>query len=91
MFTIDLSIRNTAFPVSLQRKEAEDAEALYQEILTAMGSNNPDTILELKSEDKVEKKVAVRVSEISAIQMSQKDGTATGSGRPPGFVALTEQ
>jgi hypothetical protein len=51
MFTIDLSIRNTAFPISVQRKSTEDAEAVYQLILAAMRTGNPD-IIELKCEGK---------------------------------------
>lgn len=90
MFTIDLSLRNTAFPVSVQRKSAEDAEAIYQLILAAMRSGNPD-IVELKCEGKTEKKIAVRASEISGIQILQKDGATTSSGRAPGFFALTAE
>lgn len=87
MFTIDISVRNTAFPISVQRKSPEDAEAVYQLILAAMRSNNPD-IVELKCEGKTEKKIAVRASEISGVQVIQKDGVSTSSGRAPGFFAL---
>ncbi|MDJ0737431.1 MAG: DUF3107 family protein [Nostocaceae cyanobacterium] len=73
LFTIELGVKNIPLNVFVQRKEAEDAEALYQEILTAMSSQEPNKILELKSEDKTQRKVAVRVSEISAVQISQKD------------------
>ncbi|BAY22775.1 hypothetical protein NIES2100_25380 [Calothrix sp. NIES-2100] len=90
MFTIDLTVRNTAYPLSVQRKSAEDAEAVYQLILAAMRSGNPD-IVELKCEGKTEKKIAVRASEISGVQILQKDGVTTSSGRPPGFVALTTE
>lgn len=90
MFTIDLTLRNTAFPISVQRKSAEDAEAIYQLILAAMRSGNPD-IVELKCEGKTEKKIAVRASEISGIQIMQKDGATTSSGRPPGFFAVTAE
>ncbi|MBD2169597.1 hypothetical protein H6G04_35170 [Calothrix membranacea FACHB-236] len=90
MFTIDLTVRNTAYPVSVQRKSAEDAEAVYQLILAAMRSGNPD-IVELKCEGKTEKKIAVRASEISGVQIMQKDGVTTSSGRPPGFVSLTAE
>lgn len=90
MFTIDLSIRNTAFPISVQRKTAEDAEAVYQLILAAIRSGNPD-VVELKCEGKTEKKIAVRASEISGVQIVQKDGVAVGGGRPPGFAALTAE
>lgn len=87
MFTIDLTVKNTAFPVSVQRKTAEDAEADYQRVLTAMRSGTPD-IIELKCEGKTEKQVAVRSSEISGVQLTQKEGSATGAGRPPGFFAV---
>ncbi|MEH2282930.1 MAG: hypothetical protein V7K90_16640 [Nostoc sp.] len=90
MFTIDLSIRNTAFPISVQRKSAEDAEAVYQLILAAIRSGNPD-IVELKCEGKTEKKIAVRASEISGVQIVQKDGTAIGGARPPGFFAVAAE
>ncbi|MBF2063444.1 MAG: hypothetical protein IGS39_03280 [Calothrix sp. C42_A2020_038] len=90
MFTIDLTVRNTAFPVSIQRKSAEDAEAVYQLIITGMRSGNPD-IIELKCEGKTEKKIAVRASEISGVQVTQKEGSAVGTGRPPGFFAVTAE
>ena len=90
MFTIDLTLRNVPFPVSLERKSEEDAEALYQEILAAMGSGKPE-ILELKSEGKQEKKIAIRSSEISGIQMTQKEGSGASAGRQPGFFALTPE
>jgi hypothetical protein len=89
MFNIDLTVRNTAFPLSIERKSAEDAEEIYQTILTAMRSGKPD-ILELKSEGKTEKKIAVRATEISGVQISQRDGATAGGARPPGFFALTE-
>ncbi len=90
MYTIDLSIKNTAFPVSIERKSAEEAEDLYQKIVGAMRSGIPE-ILELNSEGKIEKKVAIRASEISGVQILQKDGVTTSSGRPPGFVALSAE
>ncbi|WP_017317921.1 hypothetical protein [Mastigocladopsis repens] len=90
MFTIDLTVKNTAFPISIERKSAEDAEAVYQVIVAAMHSGNPD-IVELQSEGKTEKKVAVRASEISGVQLTQKDGSAAGTGRPPGFFAIAAE
>ncbi|QXE22984.1 hypothetical protein B6N60_01672 [Richelia sinica FACHB-800] len=55
-----------------------------------MRSGNPD-IVELKCEGKTEKKIAVRASEISGVQIVQKDGAATSSGRAPGFFALAAE
>jgi len=89
MFTIDLILKNTPFPLSVQRKSAEEAEAVYQEITGAMRSGSPDMV-EITCDQKTEKKVAIRASEISGVQMSQKTGTSAASGRPPGFFVLAE-
>jgi hypothetical protein len=90
MFTIDLTLKNTPFPVSVQRKSAEEAESVYQQILEAMRSGSSD-IVELTCDYKTEKKVAIRASEISGLQMSQKDGTSAAGGRPPGFFSLSAE
>ena len=87
MFTIDLTVKNTPFPVSVQRKEAADAEAVYKQILEAMRTGQPE-IIELTCDRQLEKKVAVRASEISGVQMSQKDSAT--AGKTPGFFSLTE-
>ncbi|BAZ04923.1 hypothetical protein [Calothrix sp. NIES-3974] len=89
MYTIDLTVRNTPFPVSIQRKTAEDADAVYQLVMTAMRSGSPD-IIELKCEGKIEKKIAVRASEISGVIVSQKEGVSGTGTRQPGFFVLNE-
>ena len=48
MFSIDLTVKNTAFPISIERKTSEDAEAVYQLIVAAMQTGSPD-IVELTS------------------------------------------
>ena len=90
MFTIDLTVKNTAFPASIQRKTQEDAESVYQLVLSAMRSGNPD-VIELECEGKVEKKIAIRANEISGVQVTKKEGAATGSGKTPGFFAKTSE
>lgn len=89
MFTIDLTLKNTPFPLSVQRKSAEEAESVYQQILQAMRSGTSE-IIELTCDRKTEKKVAIRASDISGLQMSQKDSTSAAGGRPPGFFTLAE-
>ncbi len=89
MFIIDLTLKNTPLTLSVQRKSEEDAKAVYQQILDAIQSGNP-VALELTCEQQTEKKIGVLVSEISAVQISEKSGTAAASGRPPGFFALAE-
>ncbi|HEY9638332.1 MAG TPA: hypothetical protein V6D14_33390 [Coleofasciculaceae cyanobacterium] len=88
MFTIDLTLKNTPLPLSVQRKSAEEAEATYQEILNAMRSESPQ-LLELKCDHQPDKKIAVLTNQIGAVVVSQKSGAA-GAGRVPGFFALTE-
>ena len=87
MFTIDLTLKNMPFPLQVQRKSQEEADAVYQQVLAAMRSGSSD-ILELTCDRQKEKKVAIRTNEISGVQVSQKDSTSTG--KPPGFFALTE-
>jgi len=88
MFTIDLTLKYTPMPLSVQRKSAEEAEATYQEIIKAMRSDSPQ-ILELKCDHQPEKKVGVLSDQITAVVISQKSGAA-GAGRTPGFFAMAE-
>jgi hypothetical protein len=85
MFTIDLTLKTNPVSLSVQRKTTEDAEALYQQILTAIRSGSSE-ILELTCDRQPEKKVAILSDQISAVQISQKSGSAA-SGKPPGFFA----
>ncbi|WAL60332.1 hypothetical protein [Thermocoleostomius sinensis] len=89
MFIIDVTLKNTPVALSVQRKSADDAKALYRQILDAMQAGSPK-ILELTCEQQVGKTVGILVGEISAVQMSEKSSTAAASGRPPGFFALAE-
>jgi len=88
MFTIDLTLKNTPVPLSVQRKSAEEAEATYQEILKAMTSESPQ-LLQLSCDHQADKKIGVLSNQIGAVMVSQKSGAA-GAGRTPGFFALAE-
>ena len=62
MFNIDLTLKNTPFPLSVQRKVAEDAEAVYQKLLQAMQSGSTE-VVELTCESQTEKKeIIIKVS-----------------------------
>lgn len=89
MYIIDLALRNTPAMLSVQRKEKDGAEALYQQVTDAIKTGNP-VVMELTCDQQVGKKFAVLVSEISAVQLSEKSGSGMGSGRVPGFFAMTE-
>ena len=85
MFSLDIILKDTSLPISVQRKEAEAAEALYQQILTAMRSPNAE-LLELTCEKQEDKKVAVYSDRINAVIMDKKSG-GSAEGRVPGFFA----
>ncbi|MDB9514053.1 hypothetical protein PN499_22905 [Kamptonema animale CS-326] len=87
MFTIDIIVKSTPVSLSVQRKSADDADVVYQQVLEAIRATQPQ-VLELTCEKNPEKKVAVLSSEISAVVVSQKSG-ASATGRSPGFVTLT--
>ena len=89
MFTIDLSLKNNPLPLSVQRKTIEGAESLYQEILAALRAGSSE-ILELTCEKMPDKKIAVYINQIIAVQLSQKSG-ASPSGKAPGFAALVSE
>ncbi|HIK54293.1 MAG TPA: hypothetical protein IGS37_03910 [Synechococcales cyanobacterium M55_K2018_004] len=91
MFIIDIALKNTPSMMSVQRKDAEAAKALYREVLEAMQNTASKVVLELTCEKQPDKKIAVLVSEIAAVQVSEQTGPGTTSGRPPGFFAMATE
>ena len=84
MHIIEISLKFTPMPMSVQRKEAEDAEAVYKQVLEAINTGSP-SVLELNCEHQTEKKLALLTSEIAAVQTYEKSGATTG-GKRPGFA-----
>ena len=85
VFTIDIVLQNIPLPISVQRKEAEAAESLYQEIQEAMRSSS-ENLIELTCDKDEDKKVAVKANLISAVSVNKKSG-GMAEGRVPGFFA----
>lgn len=85
MYIVDVTLKNTPLSLSVQRKSAEEAEAVYKEVMEALTSGQ-SRVIELTCDRQVGKKIAVLSSEISAVQMAEKSG-ASASGKPPGFFA----
>ena len=81
MISINVTLKYSPMPVSVERKETVDAEALYAQITTAMRSPTPE-LLELTCEKQTEKKVAIMSDQISAVILSQKDGS-NAAGKTP--------
>jgi hypothetical protein len=85
MFTIDIVLQDIPLPISVQRKELEAAEGMYQKIMEAMGSGSTE-IIELTCDKDEDKKVAVKGNLICAISLNKKSG-GMAEGRVPGFFA----
>ena len=88
MISINVTLKYSPMPVSVERKEAVDAEALYAQLTAAMRSPTPE-LLELTCEKQTEKKVAIMSDQISAVILSQKDGS-NAAGKTPGFFNLAQ-
>lgn len=81
MFVIELSLKLSPMPISVQRKELEAAQSLYQEIRSAM-QHSERQLLELRCEKAEEKLVTLLSSEILAVQIYEKSALGAGSKRP---------
>ncbi|MEO0542049.1 MAG: hypothetical protein AAFZ80_14460 [Cyanobacteria bacterium P01_A01_bin.105] len=90
MYIVELTLKHTALPMTVQKKSEEDATATYNSALEALKTGNP-VILELTCEKQEGKRVSVLVSELAAVQVYEKSGSASSSGRSPGFFALTAE
>ena len=86
MYTIEVTLKKVPAPVTVQRKELDDAEALYQELLKTLRGENSG-LVELTCEHQTEKKAAFLGSEVLAVQVSGKGGATASGRRPPGFLA----
>lgn len=86
MQIIEISLKLTPMPISVQRKETADAEAVYQQVVDAINTGSPK-ILELTCEHQPDKKVSLLTGEIAAVQLYEKSGMASG-GKRPGFAFM---
>ncbi len=81
MYLIDLALKLSPFPLSVQRKKLEDAQQLYNFLKKAVQTGEPK-LLEINCEQSEEKKIAVLASEVLAVQMYEKTVGGSGSKRP---------
>ena len=82
MYLIELALKLSPIPLSVQRKELDDAKDLYQFIKKSLSNGEPK-LLELSCEQIEDKKIAVLISEVLAVQMYEK--TSVVGTRRPGF------
>ena len=82
MYTLELSLRYSPFPISIQKKEYDDISKIFQEVKNAMIDNNSSTLIELQCEKIKSKSLAVLSNEIIAVQIYEKSAIAGGTKRP---------
>ena len=81
MFVVELSLKLSPMPISVQRKELQAATAVYEQIKGSMESGQP-RLLELSCEKAEEKRVCLMSSEVIAVQVYEKSAMGAGAKRP---------
>tara|TARA_B100000212_G_scaffold266221_1_gene205724 strand:+ start:231 stop:497 length:267 start_codon:yes stop_codon:yes gene_type:complete len=82
MFTLELSLRYSPFPISIQKKEHDDVLRIFEEIKNSMRENKDSVLIDLKCDKMESKSLAVLSKEIIAVQIYEKSAIAGGSKRP---------
>ena len=85
MYTIELTLRYSPFPISIQKKEYEQVSNIFNDIKNAMQGNSNDLLINLNCDKVKDKSIAVLAREVIAIQIYEKSAVAGGSKRP-GFT-----
>ena len=83
MYSLDISLRYSPFPLSIQKKAYQDVKRIYDEIKDFMNENNQNSnLIELSCEKVKDKSITVLAKEIISVQIYEKSSVAGGSKRP---------
>ena len=83
MYSLELSLRYSPFPLSIQKKELEDVKQIYDEIKSSMNENlESSKLIELRCDKVQDKLIAVKAKEVISVQIYEKSSVAGGSKRP---------
>ena len=83
MYSLEISLRYSPFPLSIQKKDYEDVKRIYDEIKDSMNGNNQNSnLIELSCEKVQDKLITVLSKEVIAVQIYEKSSIAGGSKRP---------
>ena len=83
MFSLELSLRYSPFPLSIQKKEFDDVKRIYDEIKNSMKeTSETSNLIELRCDKVQEKLIAVKSQEIISVQIYEKSSVAGGAKRP---------
>ena len=90
MYSLELTLRYSPFPISIQKKELEEVKKIYDEIKNSMNENlETSKLIELRCDKVQDKLIAVRSQEIISVQIYEKSSVAGGAKRP-GFSLNTD-
>ena len=81
MYSLEISLRYSPFPLSIQKKNYDEVKRIFDEIKDSMNQNNSN-LIELKCDKVQDKLIAVKVQEIISVQIYEKSSNAGGSKRP---------
>ena len=81
VYVVELALRMSPMPISVQRKESGDAESVYQHVRQALEQGQP-RLLELTCENVEGKRLSVLTSDVLAVQTYEKTAASGGSKRP---------
>ena len=81
VYVVELALRMSPMPISVQRKESGDAESVYQLVRQALEQGQP-RLLELTCEKVEGKRLSVLTSDVLAVQIYEKTAASGGSKRP---------
>ncbi|RZM82084.1 hypothetical protein [Leptolyngbya iicbica] len=87
MHTLELNLKHSPLPLMIQKESLEAAQADYKKVTEALTSGGL-VVLEFTCDQVTDKHISVVSSEIAAVQLYEKSGTTSASGRPPGFFSL---
>ena len=82
MFTLEVSLRYSPFPISIQKKEHDDVLRIFEEIKNVMRDNSNSVLINLTCDKMESKSIAVLSREIIAVRIYEKSAIAGGSKRP---------
>tara|TARA_A100001388_G_scaffold246173_1_gene205030 strand:+ start:63 stop:332 length:270 start_codon:yes stop_codon:yes gene_type:complete len=83
MYVLELSLRYSPFPLSIQKKDYENVKRIYDEIKDYMNDNNQNSsLIELSCEKVQDKLISVLAKEVISVQIYEKSAVAGGSKRP---------
>ena len=85
MYSLEVSLRYSPFPLSIQKKDFEDVKRIYDEIKSLMNETlDSSNLIELRCDKVQDKLVSVKATEIISVQIYEKSSVA-GGAKKPGF------